>query len=266
MGGLAGSADRSSYARRMPRGPEPDRLELDGCTMLRYRFGPAEGRPFVLVHGIGCGLDYFLRLVPLLAAHGPVHVVELPGFGKAPKPDRVLTVEEHAALVVGLLESIGRPVVLVGQSMGTQVVLEAARRVPALVERLVAIGTVTDDEERTAPMQGLRLLQDVLQETPGANLAVLREYVRCGPRRYLATLPSMLHYDTEAAAAAVTVPTLLIRGSRDPICRRPWARRLASRLAIGGLVEVPGAVHNAQWTHPRATASAILTAPLEPRR
>lgn len=266
MGGLAGTARGRSYARCMRRGPEPDRLELAGRTMLRYRFGPVEGRPFVLVHGIGCGLDYWLRLVPLLAAHGPVHVVELPGFGKAPKPARALAIEELADHVVELLESIGRPVVLVGQSMGTQVVLEAALRVPPLVERLVAIGTVTDRDERTAAMQGLRLLQDVLQETPGANLAVLTEYLRCGPRRYLATLPSMLDYDTESSAAAVTVPTLLLRGARDPICRRPWARELAARLGVGGLVEVPGAVHNAQWTHPRAVASAILTAPLEPRR
>ncbi|MGT2426185.1 alpha/beta fold hydrolase [Amnibacterium kyonggiense] len=250
----------------MRRRPRPDRLELVGRTMLRHRFGPGDGRPFVLVHGIGCGLDYWLRLVPLLAEHGPVHVVELPGFGRAPKPARALTVEQLADHVVELLESIGRPVVLVGQSMGAQVVLETALRTPTLVERLVTIGAVTDDAERTAPMQGLRLLQDVLRETPGANAAVLADYIRCGPRRYLATLPSMLDYDTESAAAAVTVPTLLVRGSGDPICRRPWARRLAARLGVGGLVEIPGAVHNAQHTHPRATASAILTAALEPRR
>ena len=185
--------------------------------MLRHRFGPQQGAPFVLVHGIGCGLDYWSRLVPLLAARGPVHVVELPGFGRAPKPPRALTVEELADHVVDLLASIGRPAVLVGQSMGTQVALEAALRAPALVDRLVLIGAVTDDAERTAAMQGLRLVQDVLQETPGANAAVFADYLRCGPRRYLATLPSMLDYDTEGAVAALAVPTLLVRGARDPI-------------------------------------------------
>ncbi len=244
---------------------EPDRVEHDGVTMLRYRFGPAEGTPFVLVHGIGCGLAAWLRLVPLLARHGPVHVVELPGFGRAPTPRRVLSVEEHAALVVRLLASIGRPVVLVGHSMGTQIVLEAALRVPRDVERLVAIGAVTDPAERTAAWQGLRLAQDVLGETPGANRAVFSQYLRCGPRRYLATLPSMLRYDAEGAAARARVPILLLRGARDPICRRPWARRLAARLPVGLLVEVPGAVHNVQHTHPRAVASAILTAVPRPR-
>ena len=244
----------------------PDRIEDGGSTMLDHRSGPADGTPFVLVHGIGVGLSYFRRLARLLAEHGPVHVVELPGFGRAPKPAHVLSVEEHATPVVALLESIGRPVVLIGQSMGCQVALEAALRVPGLVERLVAIGPVTDPDERSAPMQGLRLLQDVLGETPATNAAVFSEYARCGPRRYLATLPSMLAYDTDAAASAVRVPTMILRGSRDPICRRPWARRLAARLAVGGLVEVPGGHHNVHSTHPRAVASAVLHAHLGPRR
>jgi pimeloyl-ACP methyl ester carboxylesterase len=242
--------------------PEPERFEHAGCTVLDYRFGAGDGTPFVLVHGIGVGFSYWRRLAPLLAAHGPVHVLELPGFGSAPKPDHVLTVEEHAALVVALLESIGRPVVLVGQSMGTQIVLEAALRVPAVVQRLVLIGAVTDPDERSALMQGLRLAQDVLGETPATNWQVFSEYLKCGPRRYLATLPSMLAYDTDGAAAAVTVPTMLMRGANDPICRRPWARRLAATLRDGRLIEIPGAVHNAQSTHPRAVASAILTADL----
>ena len=237
----------------------------DGHTVLDYRYGRADGTPFVLVHGIGVGLSYFTPLAPLLAEHGPVHVLELPGFGNAPKPVEVLSVEDHAGMVLAVLRSIGRPVVLIGQSMGCQIVLEAALRAPELIERLVAIGAVTDPDERSALMQGLRLVQDVLGETPATNWRVFSEYLKCGPRRYLATLPSMLDYDTDAAAAAVTVPTMLIRGSHDPICRRPWARRLAARLAVGGLIEIPGAHHNAMSTHPRAAASAILHAELRPR-
>jgi pimeloyl-ACP methyl ester carboxylesterase len=243
----------------------PARFEHGTATALVYRYGAGEGTPSVLVHGLGVGVSYFRRLAPLLAEQGPVHVLELPGFGNAPKPLHVLSVEEHAGIVTAFLRSLGRPVVLVGQSMGCQIVLEAALRAPELVQRLVAIGAVTDPDERSAPMQGLRLLQDVLGETPAANWQVLSEYLKCGPRRYLATLPSMLAYDTDGAAAAVTVPTMLIRGEKDPICRRPWARRLAARLAVGGLIEIPGGHHNCHTTHPRAVASAILTAVLEPR-
>lgn len=247
-------------SRALTRPAGPERFEHAGATLLDHRYGATAGTPFVLVHGIGVGLSYFKPLAPLLAEHGPVHVLELPGFGDAPKPPEVLSIEDHAALVVALLRSIGRPVVLVGQSMGCQIVLEAALRAPELVERVVAIGAVTDPDERSAVLQGLRLAQDVLGETPATNWRVFSEYLKCGPRRYLATLPSMLAYDTDAAASAVTVPTMLIRGAKDPICRRPWARRLAARLAEGGLIEIPGGHHNAHSTHPRAVASAILSA------
>jgi pimeloyl-ACP methyl ester carboxylesterase len=244
------------------RAAEVHRFERQGLVVLDHRTGTASaaGTPFVLVHGIGVGASYFSPLAPLLAAHGPVHTLELPGFGRTPKPEYALSVEELATLVVAFLESIGRPVILLGQSMGTQVVLEAALRAPSLVERLVLIGAVTDPRERTALMQGVRLVQDTLGETPAANLAVLTQYLQCGPRRYLATLPSMLDYDTLGAAALVEVPALVLRGGSDPICRRPFARQIAAALPAGRLVEVPGGHHNVQHTHPRAVASAVLTA------
>lgn len=239
---------------------EVDRFERRGLVTLDHRSGPDDGVPVVLVHGIGVGASYFSRLAPLLAVLGPVHALDLPGFGGTPKPDHALSVEELATCVVELLETPGHPVLLVGQSMGVEVALEAALQAPLLVERLVLIGAVTDPQERSAVLQGLRLAQDVLGEAPATNVVVFTEYARCGPRRYVATLPSMLAYDTLGAAARVTTPTLVIRGGKDPICRRQFARRMAASLPDGRLVEVPGGHHNVHHTHPRAVASAILTA------
>jgi pimeloyl-ACP methyl ester carboxylesterase len=260
MCGLRAREGAASYARPMRGAGEVHRFEHQGLVLLDHRSGQEDAGVVVLVHGIGVGAAYFSRLAPLLAVHGQVRTIELPGFGGAPKPEYALSVEGLATLVVALLESIGRPVTLLGHSMGTQIVLETALRSPALVERLVLIGAVTDPEERSAVLQGLRLAQDTLGESPAANRAVFSEYLRCGPRRYLATLPSMLDYDTIGAATRTAVPTLVIRGGRDPIFRRPFARRVASALPVGRLVEVPGAHHVVQHTHPRAVASAILTA------
>jgi pimeloyl-ACP methyl ester carboxylesterase len=132
--------------------------------------------------------------------------------------------------------------------------------VPHLAERVVLVGPVTDPEERSAVMQGIRLVQDTVGEPPATNLAVFSKYLQCGPRRYLATMPSMLDYGTEAVVARLTVPVLVIRGGRDPIARRPWARRVAAAAAVGRLVEVPGARHVVMHSHPRATAAAVLQA------
>ncbi|MDH2444204.1 alpha/beta hydrolase [Amnibacterium sp. CER49] len=216
------------------------------------------GPVFVLVHGIGVGSRYYRRLAPVLATAGRVLTVELPGFRDAPKPGRVQSVEDHGETVAALVAPLGRPVVLVGHSMGTQIVTEVAARRPELVERLVLIGPVTDPVAPTAVQQGLRLGRDTLREPPLANWIVFSDYARTGPSWYLKTLPSMLTYDMLGTLPRVQAPAVVIRGSRDPIAPRPWAQRVTDLLPHGRLVEVPGAPHVAMFVRPEAVAAAIL--------
>src|SRR5690606_3332191 len=116
-----------------------------GRVMLVHR--PPHDRPtgpqFVLVHGIGVSARYYTRLARALAPSGGVHVLDLPGFGSAPRPEEPLTIEDHAEVVNAYVRSagLGTPV-LVGHSMGTQVVVEAALRAPELHACIVAIGGV----------------------------------------------------------------------------------------------------------------------------
>lgn len=236
-------------------------FEHEGATMLvnRPEGERATGRSFVLVHGIGVSSRYYTRLARVLARSGEVHVVELPGFGAAPRPDEPLTVEQHAATVNAYVRSVGlERVVLVGHSMGVQVVVEAALQDPGLFSSVVGIGGVVDPGARTAPQQALRLAQDTLREPPLANWAVLRDYLRTGPRWYLRTLPVMLGYRTEEALVRLRVPLLVMRGARDPIARHGWAEKMR-RLAPGArLVEVDGAAHVAMYSRPEEVAEEIL--------
>ncbi len=218
-----------------------------------------DGPDLVLVHGIGVSSRYWARLATVLARSGNVHVVEMPGFGGAPRPPEPLPVEELAATVIAYARAAGltRPV-LVGHSMGVQVVLEAALQEPGLVAAVVGIGGVVDPAARSAPRQTLRLAHDMLREPPGANWAVLSDYLRTGPRWYLRTVPIMLGYRTEEALARVETPLLLLRGARDPIAGADWfdqMRRLAPRARA---VEVESAAHVAMWSRPEAVAREVL--------
>jgi pimeloyl-ACP methyl ester carboxylesterase len=210
------------------------------------------------VHGIGVGCRYFARVLPLLEDLGSVLTVELPGFDHAPKPREVLSVEGHAELLAAFLEEQGERVVAVGHSMGAQIVADLAARHPDTVAAVALLGPVTDPRERTARQQGLRLGQDTLIEPPMANRMVFSDYARTGPARYLRTLPSMLGYDLERAARAITVPSVVVRGARDPIAKHDWAARVASLLPAGRLVEVPQAPHVVMWSEPGAVAGELL--------
>jgi pimeloyl-ACP methyl ester carboxylesterase len=241
----------------MPR--KTSEFEHAAGTSVVERLGGPQGHQFLLVHGLGAGASYWAPLADVLARTGVVHVLQLPGFGRAPRPSTPLSVEALAAVVTGYARARGldRPM-LVGHSMGAQIVVEAALRDPDAFSAVVLLGPVVDPEAPRAWQQGRRLLTDVLLETPSANWATLRDYARTGPRWYLASLPPMLAYRTETAVARLALPLLVLRGARDPIATRGWVEQLRRLAPVARTVEVPGAAHVVMFTHPEEVAREIL--------
>jgi pimeloyl-ACP methyl ester carboxylesterase len=238
----------------------PTRFEHDGRVLLVREQGAEHGPVFVLVHGIGVSSRYFRRLAAALAPHGHVISVELPGFGGAPKPRRTQRVEDHGELIAAFLATRSGKAVLVGHSMGAQIVVDVALRAPTAVERIVLIGPVTDPLAPSPLRQGWRLLGlDTFVEPPMANVIVMTDYVRAGPVWYLRTLPSMLGYPMLDVLPLVRVPALVVRGSRDPVVPDGWARRVAALLVDSRFVTVPGAGHIAMFSHPALVARRILS-------
>ncbi|GAA2891056.1 alpha/beta fold hydrolase [Microbacterium esteraromaticum] len=214
---------------------------------------------FVLVHGIGMSHRYLARLHAALSAQGTVISVDLPGFGGLPKPAGDAAIGEMADALGNVLDRLDvSGVVLIGQSMGTQWVVELAVRRPDLARAVVLIGPVADERRRTAMQQARLLALDTMREPPGANTLVMGDYLRCGPFWYLTQLRHMLGYPIEERIASIDAPVLVIRGGRDPIASRSWCRLLRSSAAPDTmLIEVPGRAHNVQHSAPAAVASAI---------
>ena len=213
---------------------------------------------FVLVHGIGMSHRYLGRLQRELARSGAVHSVDLPGFGRSPRPRNGVSIEQYADYLGELLPLLSaRPVVLVGHSMGAQFVTETAVRHPAVVSHLVLIGGVTDPARDSVLRQAFDLARDTVKEPFDGILSVLGDYLRCGPRWYLATLRPMLAYRTDLRLRQVSAPGLVIRGADDPVSRRGWGVRLAAAAPGGRLLELPGR-HLVHFSAATATAAGIL--------
>jgi pimeloyl-ACP methyl ester carboxylesterase len=232
----------------------------DGRTMLVKRLGAGAGPHFVLVHGIGVGTSYFHRLAKSLARFGEVLAVELPGYGRAPRPETPMSIEDFARILSACLLANDVPdPVLVGHSMGSQIVIEAALQHPDRFRRVVLMGTVVDPRERSAPLQAMRLAQDCLFcESIPSNIAVFADYVRTGVRWYLTTLPAMLGYRTEEAVRRLSAETVLIRGARDPISRQEWSEQLVASIPSARLIEVPKKGHVVMYTATDAVVDPIL--------
>jgi pimeloyl-ACP methyl ester carboxylesterase len=77
----------------------------------------------ILVHGLGTSSDSYIRYARLLSKDYDVYCIDLPGYGKTPKPARTLLLEEMAAIVDEFVRSnINNKCIIVGHSMGCQVV------------------------------------------------------------------------------------------------------------------------------------------------
>lgn len=91
-----------------------------------------EGRPIVLLHGIGMSHTVWNPVIPILAKNHRVIALDIAGFGETPPlPDNIFPTIPH--LVDGLehtLKAIGvkEPIDIVGNSLGGIIALEAAKR------------------------------------------------------------------------------------------------------------------------------------------
>ncbi len=208
---------------------------------------PDHTMPVVLLHGLAVSHRYLMPLAARLAAHHPVHAVDLPGFGLGGDPGRVLDVTEHADHLAAWLEVAGLPpVVVLGNSFGCQVAVELAVRHPDRVRGLVLVGPTTDPAARTAPRQILRWLRDTAREDPLQLPILLRDVRDAGLRRVVGTLGHALRDRIEDKLPRVKVPVLVTRGSSEPIVPSAWAQTATRLCPLGELAVVPGP-HNANY-------------------
>lgn len=210
--------------------------------------------PFLLIHGIGMGRSVFTDLISHLDDAAPVVAVDLPGYGEASPPVRVLTMERTADLLAAFLEHhIRVPVVAIGHSMGSQIVVELAARHPSLVSHVVLVGPTIDPEARSALRQIWRLARDLIDESPRVIAIGAREYMRAGPR-LLTKFRAMMAHRPERAMPRVTAPTLVVRGEYDLVAPRRWCTRITELIPAAKLTEIP---HHGHETMIRDAAPAV---------
>lgn len=244
-----------------------DRRYALGETVMAFSDVPWTGagaggsppRTFVLVHGIGMGRIVFDGVAEELAPHGRVLAVDLPGFGDSPEPGGSASLEETAAFVAGFIRAeVGGPVVLVGHSMGTQIVAEIALHRPELVDALVLIAPTVNRHERTARMQALRMVQDLAGEGAKVLLLGLWEYSKTSPAWFVRKLRFMLRHRIEAICPLLAVPTLVLRGETDKVCPRGWVSEVAAAIPEAVMREIPGRGHEAVIKSPEPAAEWVL--------
>lgn len=114
-------------------------LDLDG-PIHYVEFG-GDGRPLVLVHGLGGSIENWLAVAPRLTHLGRVVALDLRGHGRSPMgAGQTATVESNADVLERFLdEHLAGSAVLVGNSMGGMISMIVPARRPDLIAGLVLI-------------------------------------------------------------------------------------------------------------------------------
>jgi len=227
----------------------------DGDAYVRVNsVGTGGTRPFVLVPGIGVSSTYFEKLAPHLNEFGPVHALDLPGFGGVPHPARTLSIRQYADLVGRVIDELqlDDPIV-VGHSMGSQVVSDLVSRRPE-ISTVVLIGPVIHPTERRIPTQALRFLQASWHEPFTVKVLAISAYLFCGFRWFSRVLPKMMAFPIEERLPHIQAQTLVIRGEFDAVSPREWVEQIGELLPHSKLWEIPGAAHSVMYAHAEEVA------------
>ena len=131
-------------------------LDLDGPFSWVDHGGPEDGQVVVAVHGLGGSHANWHDLGPLLARRHRVLAVDLAGHGRTPRAGRSSSVRSNCQLLGRFLEQeVGRPVVLLGNSMGAAISVLHAAEHPERVSGLALIGPALPRARTNVPGRAL---------------------------------------------------------------------------------------------------------------
>jgi len=245
---------------------EPAQVNDRWMWARRPRRSAPRRRPVVvLVAGLGLSGRYLLPVADELAGRVPVWVPDLPGFGRSDAPPGMLDMAGLADAVIDWMDAVALDrVALVGNSMGCQIVVEAAARHPARISHVVLEGPTMDAAARTVPAHAWRVFLDAFREPLSLGPLQVLDWLGTGPRRLVATTRSAFAHTVEDQLPRVGCPALVVRGSRDAIVPQRWAEQVAAGLPYGRLQVVPGGSHAMTYSNPRMLADIVEAFVTEP--
>jgi pimeloyl-ACP methyl ester carboxylesterase len=257
-------------------------FEVDG----HQTYAATGGRPFdparpaaIFVHGAGMDHSYWQLQSRWFAWHGwSVLAVDLPGHGRS-EGDALTSIAAMAAWIGRLMDAAGlKTATLIGHSMGSAVVLEAASLLPDRIDRLALLGV-----SETIPVHPA-LLEAAEANDPGAYdmmtawgygtsakmgrnkvpgiwmLGGARELLaRSRPGVLYAGLKACDDWRTGAAAAErIACPTVAVFGTQDVMTPLKKGRALAAKIADCRQVVIRDCGHMMMQEAPDASLDALI--------
>lgn len=278
----------------MTTGPQPVQFRGDGVSLVGDEWNRpaagADGPPTILMlHGGGQNRFSWKNTGQVLADRG-LHVVALDarGHGDSDRaPAGQYSIAALARDVAAVLEQIGRPVVIIGASMGGMTGIIAAHQAgPASVTKLVLVDVVPRYEEEgtvrirdfmTRHVHGFETLEQAADAIAAylphrrrpRNLEGLQKNLRHREGRWhwhwdpafvtsVADEPFVDADELERLTTELRIPILLVRGKLSDVVSAEGVERFLAVVPHAEFVELSDAGHTAAGDDNDAFSDAVV--------
>jgi 3-oxoadipate enol-lactonase len=241
--------------------------------------GDADLPPLVFLHGIGGAARGWRNQLEFFSDRCRAIAWDMPGYGGSAALPNV-SIPSLAAALKEFLQATGatRPVI-VGHSIGGMIVQQLLASDPRIAGAVVlaqtspAFGSPEGDwqkqfiEARLGPLDrgatmaalAPSLVKELVGDDPDHHgLELARECMAAVPESsYRAMMMSMLGFDQRRALKEISVPTLLLSGSKDKNAPAPMMTKMATYVPGSTYVELEGVGHLANLERPGEFNSVI---------
>jgi len=270
-------------------GQEFETKAKDGTRLWFRRYDAPSGTPVIFSNGAACSTHYWPLIVKHFAGKVPLILWDYRGHGRSGRaPVDTYEIPSFARDLVSVLDAAQvERAVLVGHSMGVQVILDAYRQAPGRVAALVPMfgsfgeivaelsrmpfvpgavdGFFSQLERFIGPISGAlypvlatrpsvflaRLVGSNISLCPEAYLADLMRHIRTmEPECVVRTFRSVVRYSAADVLPRIAVPTLIFAGAFDKMTPPVLAERMARIIPGAELAVVDHGSHLAMLENP----------------
>lgn len=226
----------------LPQAVKSGYAPVNGIKIWYAEFG--RGAPVILLHGGLANSNYWGKLVPTLAPHYRVIVMDSRGHGRSSRDDKPYGYDLMASDVVALMDYLKiDKAALIGWSDGAIIGLDIAMRHPERLTKLFAFAANSDpsavkdvehDPVFSAFIARARTEYEKLSPTPKEYDAFLKQITKMWD--------SEPHW-TAADLAAIKVPTWIVDADHDEAIKRDNTLFMADNIPGSGLLIQPEVSH-----------------------
>jgi 3-oxoadipate enol-lactonase len=236
-------------------------------------------QPLVFLHGIGGAARAWRGQVAAFSDRYRVIAWDMPGYGGSASLPTVGIAALADALRDFLREVGATTPILVGHSIGGMIVQQLLAKSPDIASAVVlaqtspAFGKPDGDwqkafiEARLGPLDrgetlvslAPTLVKELVGDDPDVSgMELARHCMACVPEpTYRATMLALMGFDLRDALKNISVPTLVLSGSKDKNAPAPMMAKMAGYIPSATYVELEGAGHLVNLERPGEFNAAL---------